>query len=94
MNTKQLLSNDIKNASARIWKEAKTEIPPSEANELSRLALEKSKAYRKLREIEKILPELNELLQANVDSAKGFGDKKEQTEALSLKARVNNWENE
>lgn len=63
MNIKQLLSNDIKNASARIWKDAKTEIPPSEANELAQLALEKSKVYRKLREIEKIIPEINKLLE-------------------------------
>ena len=51
-------------------------------------------AITKLREIVDILPAIKELLKANVDSAKGFGDKKEQIEALTLKAKVDNWENE
>lgn len=55
---KDLLKRDIKNASRRIWKKAKTEIPPSEADELARLALEKSIGYKKLREIVDMLPDI------------------------------------
>ena len=51
------------------------------------------KMEAKLREIVEMLPEINKLMQDNVNSAMGFGDKDEQIQALSLKDKLDKWEN-